>query len=151
MTALKLSLTSTLLLVGTASGSIHIYDMPSHQLLRTVSSHKGFVITHLDTILKPPDLVGHVNLSLYSGMGRDGTLPVRPVIAFQRMREARARESHEVSLLLPTQPRVSSVTLVNNGSLTVSTRQAHTGICCQLPPRRDVARLCIFHTTFFNE
>jgi len=33
--------------------------------------------THLSTLLKPPDLVGHVRL----GGDKDGGIPVRPIVA----------------------------------------------------------------------
>ena len=91
-----------MLLAGTSTGLIHIYDIASHQLLRTLSSHKGVQITHLATMLRPPDLVGHVSLSLGVGGGdaKEG-IPVRPVAPFQRIRDGKAREAHEVSLLLP--------------------------------------------------
>ncbi|KAG1741210.1 hypothetical protein EDD22DRAFT_959097 [Suillus occidentalis] len=41
ITVLTISLTSSLLLVGTATGLIHIYDIASHQLLRTISAQQG--------------------------------------------------------------------------------------------------------------
>ncbi|KAI0766912.1 WD40 repeat-like protein [Trametes elegans] len=103
VTAMTISLSGSMLLAGTASGLIHIYDIASHQSLRTVSSHKGMSITHLSTMLRPPDLIGHVTLSLSAGSAGDTreNIPVRPVVAFQRIRDAKAREAHEVSLLLP--------------------------------------------------
>ena len=93
VTALCISLSGSLLLVGTASGLIHVYDIASHQLLRTISTHKGSSISFLATMLKPPDLVGHISLSLNvaSSDSRD-VMPVRPVSAFQRMRDASTRE-----------------------------------------------------------
>ncbi|KAF8920803.1 WD40-repeat-containing domain protein [Mucidula mucida] len=103
VTCLSISLTSSLLLVGTSSGSINIYDIASHQLLRTITAHKGFSITHLQTMLKPPDLVGHISLSLSLGASSDArdVIPVKPVLPFQRMRDPKTREMHEVSVLLP--------------------------------------------------
>lgn len=113
MTALTLSLTSSLLLAGTSTGHIHIYDTASHQLLRTLSAHKGMCITHLSTMLRPPDLVGHISLSLSVGTGagagsdvKDG-MPVKHVAPFQRMRDAKAREAHEVTMILPAHSSVS--------------------------------------------
>ncbi|KAH9924730.1 WD40 repeat-like protein [Fomitopsis serialis] len=103
VTTMAISLTSSLLLVGTATGYIHTYDIASHQLLRTLSSHKGMVITHLTTLLRPPDLVGHVSLTLTAGT-ETKEVPVRPVAPFQRMRDAKARELHEVAMMLPPQP-----------------------------------------------
>ncbi|KAL0953524.1 hypothetical protein HGRIS_004745 [Hohenbuehelia grisea] len=102
ITCLAISLTSTLLLVGTAAGHIHIYDIPSHQALRTISTHAGLTITHLATLLKPPDLIGHASVSLSAADAKDG-IPVKPVAPFQRMRDAKAREAHEVAMLLPIQ------------------------------------------------
>ena len=103
VTALCLSLNGSLLLVGTASGLIHVYDIASHQLLRTISTHKGLSISFLATMLKPPDLVGHISLSLNVTSVADArnVMPVRPVAAFHRMKDANARELHEVPMMLP--------------------------------------------------
>ncbi|KAH9000358.1 WD40 repeat-like protein [Lactarius akahatsu] len=99
VTALSFSLTGALLLAGTALGNVHVYDVPSHQLLRTINAHPGpgLAVTHLTALLKPPDLVGHVQL----GGDKDGGIPVLPILPFQRMREARPREAHEVTMMLP--------------------------------------------------
>ncbi|KAI0641918.1 WD40 repeat-like protein [Trametes meyenii] len=101
VTTMTISLTSSMLLVGTASGLIHTYDIASHQLLRTLSSHKGMMITHLSTMLRPPDLIGHISLTLGSGGDARENIPVRPVAPFQRIRDAKAREVHDVSSMLP--------------------------------------------------
>ncbi|KAI0352337.1 WD40 repeat-like protein [Trametes cingulata] len=100
---MAISLTGSMLLAGTATGLVHIYDIASHQLLRTLSSHKGMAITHLSTMLRPPDLIGHISLTLSSGTAGDAreNIPVRPVAPFQRIRDAKAREAHEVNLVLP--------------------------------------------------
>ncbi|KAF8075050.1 WD40-repeat-containing domain protein [Lyophyllum atratum] len=105
ITAISISLTSSHLLVGTETGLIHVYDIPSHQLLRTISTHKGLAITHLATMLKPPDLIGHINLNLAVGSTADtkDVIPVKPVSPFQRMRDPKMREAHEVAILLPAQ------------------------------------------------
>ncbi|KAH9935059.1 WD40 repeat-like protein [Amylocystis lapponica] len=92
VTTLAISLTSTLLLAGTAMGLIHIYDIASHQLLRTVTAHKGFTITHLTTLLRPPDLVGHLSLSLGASTEAKDGMPVRTVAPFQRMRDTKATQ-----------------------------------------------------------
>ncbi|KAK0238850.1 WD40 repeat-like protein [Armillaria nabsnona] len=105
VTCLSISLTGSLLLVGTSVGLIHIYDIASHQLLRTISTHKGFSITYIATMLKPPDLIGHISLSMNFADARD-TVPVKPVLPFQRMRDAKTRDVHEVSLLLPSKNAV---------------------------------------------
>ncbi|KAH8093781.1 WD40 repeat-like protein [Cristinia sonorae] len=106
ISTITLSLTSSLLLVGTCDGHIHIYDVASHQLLRSISTHKGTSITYLRTMLKSPDLVGHVSLSLSIGSSTDAkdSIPVRPVAPFQRMQDPKTREAHEVSLMLAVQP-----------------------------------------------
>ncbi|KAM6497006.1 WD40 repeat-like protein [Amanita muscaria] len=103
ITCMSISLTSALLFVGTAAGLVHLIDIPTHQQLRTISTHKGFSITHLQVVLKPSDLVGHVDLSLYVRHGSDPkeSIPVRPILAFQKMRDPKARENHDVSLMLP--------------------------------------------------
>ena len=93
-----------MLLVGTALGNVHVYDVPSHQLLRTINAHPGpgLAVTYVTTLLRPPDLVGHVRLD----GDKDGGIPVRPVVPFQRMREARPREAHEVMMMLPLAQKV---------------------------------------------
>ncbi|KAI4529027.1 WD40 repeat-like protein [Schizophyllum commune Loenen D] len=108
VSALCISATGALLLVGTTSGPVHVYDIPSHQLLRTITTHKGFTVTHLATMLKPPDLVGHVSLSMSAGDPKD-VVPVRPVAAFQRMRDAKARTAHEIATLLPPSARAADI------------------------------------------
>lgn len=102
VTSMTISLTSSLLLVGTAGGLVHVYDIASHQLLRTFTTHKGLTIAHLQTMLKPPDLVGHVSLALGAGGPADtrDAIPVRPVAPFQRMRDPKARDAHEVAVML---------------------------------------------------
>ena len=108
ITALCISLTSSLLLVGTSLGIIFIYDIPSHQLLRTIFSYKdkGLSITYLTTLLKPPDLVGHISLSMSTTGGVVETIPVKPIGSFHRMRDVKTREAHEVPMLLPIQASV---------------------------------------------
>ncbi|KAJ3571922.1 hypothetical protein NP233_g3442 [Leucocoprinus birnbaumii] len=102
ISAMAISFTSTFLLVGTMSGMIHLYDLPSHQLIRTISAHKGFSITYLSSLLKPPDLIGHLSLDLKVGSLSDAkdALPARSVQPFQRMKDAKSREAHEVHMLL---------------------------------------------------
>lgn len=84
---------------------MHTYDIASHQQLRTLGAHKGLAITHLATLLRPPDLVGHVSLTLAAGTDTR-EVPVRPVAPFQRMRDARTRELHEVAMMLPPRSAV---------------------------------------------
>ncbi len=105
---MAISLTSTYLLVGTSSGIIHFYDLPSHQLLRTISAHKGFSITYLTSLLKPPDLIGHISLDLKVGISdAKDVLPAKPVLPFQRTKDPKARQAHEVNILLHTKRNVS--------------------------------------------
>ena len=100
-------MTSSHLLVGTYSGLIQVYDIASHQLLRSISTHKGFSITHLTTMLKPPDLVGHVSLSLGGGGDSKEPVSVRHITPFQRMRDPKTREAHEVGIMLTGSSSVS--------------------------------------------
>ncbi|KZP01727.1 WD40 repeat-like protein [Calocera viscosa TUFC12733] len=104
--SLAISLTSSLLLAGTSDGQILLYDLASHQLLRSIGAHKGYSINALLTLLRPADLVGHSQLGFGS---REEQVPVRPVAAFQRTRDQKARERHEVPMMLfaldePEQP-----------------------------------------------
>src|SRR5579872_4171299 len=109
VTAMTFSLTGSSLLIGTEGGLIHSYDVTSHQLLRTISSHKGGAITFLRSILKPIDLVGHVSLSLHVNGATDAKdiIPVRPIQPFQRIKDAKLRDAHEVTIMLPTGRNVS--------------------------------------------
>ena len=117
VTALCISMNGSLLLVGTISGLIHVYDIASYQLLRTISTHKGMLISFLATMLKPPDLVGHVSLSLNVASVADArdVMPVRPVAAFHRMKDVNARELHEVSMMLPITSEVSCLLASKEG------------------------------------
>ncbi|KAG6335062.1 hypothetical protein ID866_4022 [Astraeus odoratus] len=103
VTALSISITTSILLVGTAAGLIHHYDIASLQFLRSISTHKGMSITFLATMLKPPDLVGHIGLSLNVTSSADAkdVMPVKSVAPFQRMRDPKTREAHEVTMMLP--------------------------------------------------
>ena len=116
VTAITISLTSSTLLVGTASGTIQLYDIASHQLLRTINnaSLKGHAITHLQTLLRPPDLIGHVSANLGSGGGVVSVKevePTRPIVPFQRIRDVKAREAHEVLIALPGASQVETVSV----------------------------------------
>ena len=106
---MTMSLTGSSLLVGTEGGLVHLYDVASHQLLRTMSSHKGGAITFLRSILKPIDLVGHISLNLHVNGATDAkdVIPVRPVLPFQRTKDAKLRNTHEVTVMLPAARSVS--------------------------------------------
>ncbi|OCH85507.1 WD40 repeat-like protein [Obba rivulosa] len=110
VTAMAISLTGSVLLAGTAGGLVHTYDIASHQLLRTLAAHKGLLIAHLATMLRPPDLVGHINLSLTAASpnAERESVPVRPVVPFQRMRDPKTREAHEVAMLLPVRNKMQA-------------------------------------------
>lgn len=110
VTAMTISLTGSSLLVGTEGGLVHSYDVASHQLLRTMSSHKGGAITFLRSILRPIDLVGHVSLNLHVNGATDAkdAIPVRPVLPFQRTKDAKLRSTHEVTIMLPAARSVSN-------------------------------------------
>jgi len=80
--------------------------------MRTISTHKGLVITYLATMLKPPDLIGHVCLNLSasaSAVDMRDVIPIRPVMPFQKIRDMKNREAHDVSMLLPVQDNVRVV------------------------------------------
>lgn len=97
---MAISLSSANLLVGTADGLIHTYDIPSHQLMRTILTHKGAPITHIQTMIKPPDLVGHITLEIAIGSDPKDIIPVKPIMPFHRIRDVKAREGHEVTVML---------------------------------------------------
>ena len=96
-----ISISSSILVVGTSEGMIHLYDIPSHQLLRSISTHKGVSISHIQTMVKPPDLVGHLSLEIKAGSEAKDVIPVKPVAPFQKIRDAKARDAHEVTLIWP--------------------------------------------------
>jgi pre-rRNA-processing protein IPI3 len=117
VTALALSMTGTLLLAGTTRGQVHVFDVSSHQLLRTFApagaaaaaaggAGPTMAVTFLRAGLRPPDLIGHVSLGGAAGGTARGTLELAPrtVVPFQRTRDARTREKHEVWMALPPAP-----------------------------------------------
>ncbi|KAG8878044.1 Pre-rRNA-processing protein ipi3 [Tulasnella sp. 331] len=91
--SMTLSMTGSILLIGTATGQVHIYDVASHQLLKTVNTHQGFRATHLSTFIKPSDLTGHVTIGSASHLD---TIPLYPITSFHRIRDATARTAHEI-------------------------------------------------------
>jgi pre-rRNA-processing protein IPI3 len=101
ITALGLSLTSTTLLVGTASGAVHTLSLPSLQPLKVANpqAHKGCPITLLEVQLKPADLYGQVQLGSTTAGARDEV--IRKVGQLERMRVGRReRERHVVETRL---------------------------------------------------
>jgi pre-rRNA-processing protein IPI3 len=119
ITCMSLSLNCSLLLVGTSAGTIHVYDVPTQQLLRSINTHKGMSITYLATMLRPPDLVGHISLNLHVGSAADAKdiLPMKPVATFQRVRDMKARQIHEVPMLLTGSATVSIANMKDNDLL----------------------------------
>ncbi|KAF5390715.1 hypothetical protein D9757_002683 [Collybiopsis confluens] len=102
ITCMSLSLTLNLL-VGTSTGLVHIYDSPTRQLLRTISTHKGLSISYLSTLLKPIDLTGHISFNFSNAsVTTVDTIPTKPILPFQRMRDPKTRELHEISMMLHT-------------------------------------------------
>jgi len=92
-------MTGAFLIVGTAAGDVHVYDIASHQLIRKIaSSVRGMRINDVQTMLKPPDLMGHANLR--SPLALNENIPIRPISAFQRTKDPKARQAHEV-LVMP--------------------------------------------------
>jgi pre-rRNA-processing protein IPI3 len=117
ITSLAISFTYTLLLVGTAFGAINIYDTESHQLLRTITTHKdkGLSVIYLQCMLKPTDLQGHATMG-DGGVSAKEPIPLRPVVPFQRMRDPKAREVHEVIMMIPQRLKVRPHSLDLHGS-----------------------------------
>ncbi|KDQ18934.1 hypothetical protein BOTBODRAFT_63086 [Botryobasidium botryosum FD-172 SS1] len=107
VTSLAISLTSSTLIVGTSTGQVNLYDIASHQLLRTFiqPQQSGLAITHVGSMLKPADLIGHIRLndSPAAGGDKDSAPPIRPITAFQRVRDMKVHANHEVTMMLPIQ------------------------------------------------
>ena len=92
---MALSLSSSQLLIGTKAGDIHIHALPSHQHLRTISAHaQTGAISHISTMLCPPDLVGRPF--------RADEWAVMEIRNLERMRVGRAaKDAQEVVVVLP--------------------------------------------------
>ncbi len=89
-----LSLSATHLLIGTQKAEIHIHSLPSHQHMRTIAAHAG-PITHLSTMLRPPDLVGSTHAP------KQDAWTVMEIKALERIRAGRAaRDVQESTILL---------------------------------------------------
>ena len=68
-------------------------------------------------MLRPLDLVGHVGASLGTGGGVINVkevLPIRPIVPFQRIRDSKTREAHEVLIALPGTQSANTVSKVGN-------------------------------------
>lgn len=103
ITCLCLSTAGTHLITGTSTGEIHIHSLPSHQHTRSILSHVGSPISHVSTMLRPPDLVGHVSLTaaMRGGHGAKDGWPMMEVRPFERMRVGqKQRMEHEVGVML---------------------------------------------------
>lgn len=91
---MTLSLSTTHLLIGTHRGEIHIHALPSHQHLRTISSHSS-PITHISTLLRPQDMLGSQTST------SKNEWPIMEIKALERMRAGRvAREVQECTIVL---------------------------------------------------
>lgn len=102
---MAISLTSSLLIVGVTAAQIQIYDIASHQLIRTIPTLKEFSVNALQVMLKPHDLMGHATIGSATSRAGD-EVPIRSVTSFQRTRDPKTREKHEVLILLPPHPTV---------------------------------------------
>lgn len=103
VTCLELSLESSYILVGTHTGDILIHALPSHQHIRTISSHSG-PITHLSALLRPPDLFG--------SSSKSDAWQLSEIKPFERMRARSTKDIQDVPILLRptrTQARIDSV------------------------------------------
>jgi len=62
-------------------------------------------------MLKPPDLIGHVSLSLNVSSTADAkdSIPVKPVVQFHRTKDPKMREAHDTSMILPGRIQVCSI------------------------------------------
>jgi pre-rRNA-processing protein IPI3 len=89
-------MSSSLVLAGTAAGSVQVFDVESHQLLRSVTTYKDkdLRITAVATMLKPLDLIGHVNLNVDASDGF--AVYVKPVAPFMKVKDAKKREKKEI-------------------------------------------------------
>ncbi|KAF8317122.1 WD40 repeat-like protein [Clavulina sp. PMI_390] len=99
ITCMTISLTSSLLVLGTTTGHIIFFDIKSHQRTKTIDCQKGFSVHSLQMMIKPQDLMGHAIIG--AAKNDSNSIPIRTVKEFQRIRDPKAREAHEVSLLLP--------------------------------------------------
>lgn len=126
---MALSLSTTHLLVGTQRGEIHIHALPSHQHLRTLSSHSS-PITHISTLLRPQDMVGSAGQSSMSmSMSKRDEWPIMEIKALERMRAGRvAREVQECTIVLgkKSDQKVKAL-LPNNSNSTLGSISHSTG------------------------
>lgn len=62
-------------------------------------------------MIKPPDLIGHVSLMLNVSSTSDArdVMPVKPIAPLHRIKDMKAREHHEVTIMLPMRAEVSQV------------------------------------------
>jgi hypothetical protein len=73
-------------------GLVHLYAIASHQLLRTISTHRT---CRYPTLLIYPDLIEHINLS-FSDV--KDAITVWPVVSFRRIKHAKVRHAQEVEV-----------------------------------------------------
>ena len=124
VTSMAISITSALLIVGTSTGHIQIYDIASQQLIHSIVAHKDFSINDVRTMLKPRDLMGHASLGDPTSFKESN--PIRSIAPFQRTRDPKTRENHEVLMMPPAHPAVWPAvffTLLHAQSLSLFHRQ----------------------------
>lgn len=114
---MTMSLSTTHLLIGTHTGEIHIYALPSHQHLRTLSSHSS-PVTHISTTIRPPDMIG-------SQVAKKDEWPLMEIKPLERMRAGRvAREVQEATIVLGRRQtdRLNSLRPSGSAPLVAATR-----------------------------
>lgn len=94
ITDICLSLSAENMVVCTNSGYIHVYAIPSKQLLRTIATHKGHSITNCESVWRPSDLVGLIPINDTAQQ----LPPLQTITAFHKVQQKEALHSHEVSL-----------------------------------------------------
>lgn len=69
---------------------------------------QGLAITHIECMLKPPDSIGHISLGINVGrvISTKDVIPIKLVAPFQRVRNNKAREAHEILIMLPLKNEV---------------------------------------------
>ncbi|WWC73216.1 uncharacterized protein I206_107182 [Kwoniella pini CBS 10737] len=106
ITSMTLSISSTNLILGFSNGQINLYSLPSHQHLRTLSSHSNS-ITHLSTLLKPLDLIKSNNSNGGAGGGGNngnGKLleeySIFEIKSFERIKSQNVKLNHNITIKL---------------------------------------------------
>jgi len=132
VTCMSMTINSNNLLLGLESGLVNVYDVTSHQLLRSITTHKGQPIVMVGSMIKPFDLMGHIEIGETSTSRED--LPIRSILPFQRIRDPRAREAHDVSILLPPS---NTVPLTSYDNILSDIMREHTSFTREEAPTKD--------------